>query len=331
MSHHDGGGHSGGHHGEGFSGGSGGFFGNSNYDGDGLFDLEDLEIPDSSKRTFGYYAGWIVALIFIIACFCLTSLSHIPGFNIPNTIVFAVAFLLFFIYDFAGKGNTKEIKNFKHKDVPGGSGKICREWEEMRPYDYYGTEETWASHKGYYYSISFYNRDNRDSNLRQVYNTVHRTPSIIWVSSFVWMLLAIVCVLCNFFFYELIIPIFERANMTDITFTIMDEVVFYFPCSVALISSIVCLALGRTKHKILHACAKRIVEDNYATDVRLKTFGVIETRLGYKWFFDKCPNCGQEAPTDITTCEFCGTSLEALDADPDMPGIHRLSDIKVKE
>lgn len=323
MSHHDGGSHSGGHHGDGFNGGLGDFFDNN----DGPI---DLGLPDLEKGSFKYYASRVGIILVLIVFGCCMNFFRFSGFNIPNTIVFALAFLLFFIYDFSGRGNTKAIKNFKQKDVPGASEKICREWEEMRPYDYYGTAETWASHKGNYYSISFYNKDNRESALREVHKTVHRTPSIIWVSSLVWLIIAIACVMCNLFFYELVIPIFEKAKMTDITFAIMDEVVFYFPCVIALISGIICLALGKSRHKILHACAMRIVEDNYASNVRIKTMGVIETRLSYKWFYDKCPNCGQEVPTDITTCEFCGSSLEVLDPDPDMAGIHQLSDINIK-
>ena len=38
----------------------------------------------------------------------------------------------------------------------------------------------------------------------------------------------------SFFFYELVIPIFEQATMTDQAFAFIDEFVFYFPAGLCL-------------------------------------------------------------------------------------------------
>lgn len=331
--HHGGGGHFGGHHGGGFGGGfrggsggfrGGGFGGDSGRDELGYAEWDSGNYPQGS---FAYFAVEIGSLLIMFIISCIVHFYHVPGFNLLNSVMFIVATILFIIA-FSSDGNTGEIKNFKGKSVPSGSGNIYRAWEGMRPNDSYGTETTWASHKGNYYSISFFEKEFRDSNLKQVYETVQRTPSIVWLSSKVWIFIAIICLISNLFFYEMVIPVFEKATMTDEAFAFMDEFVFYFPAGLAIVSGIICLAIRKNRHKILHECAMRIAEDNFAAGVRIKTIGVIEDKMSSKWFYDECPNCGSIAPTDATACPFCGSSLEALD--PEAENIHRLSKINVK-
>ena len=71
-------------------------------------------------------------------------------------------------------------------------------------------------------------------NVKAVIKTVKRTPGIIWVSPAVWFVLSLICAISNIFFYELVIPFFERAYMTDAAFAFFDVMVLILPSVLAL-------------------------------------------------------------------------------------------------
>lgn len=329
--HFGGGNHIGGHHGGGFSGGSGGYHGGVRGAFVGDEEVFGSEVADYALDNVDYPRDSATSIVIRVLTAALTIFFYFgvqflafSGFNLLNTGIFGVSVILFLL-SYTSDGNTVGLKNFKGKTVPYGSENIYRAWEGSRPEDARGVGGTWISPKGTYYAISFFEKEYRDSSLKQVYDTVQRTPSIVWMNSVVWVLLASACLVLNCFFYRLVIPVFENATMTDIAFKFMDEFIFYLPSVLALLSAIACLVFRKMRHKLLYACAKRIVENNYATQMRIKSFGVIENTMRRKWFYNECPNCGTKAPEEATACEFCGSSLEVVSYDEiDHDRMHRL-------
>ena len=261
----------------------------------------------------------VAIVILMLGMEVISFFIQFPGFNLVNISLFLLTTIVYLIA-FSDDGNTRALKLFKRKKVPGGSGPIYRAWAGSRAPDAYGVGRSWTSRKGYYYAISFAEKEYSESNLRQVHETVQRTPAIVWMNSMVWIIISILCLILNFVLYPLVYRFYDRADIR--------EFIFYLPSAMGLISSIACLVFRKTRHRILHACAKRIVEDNYATKVRLETIDVIEDAMSRKWFYDQCPNCGSLAPKDVTTCQFCGSSLEVLsEAEMDPNAVHRLLSI----
>ena len=258
----------------------------------------------------------VTIVILMLSLVVISFFMQFQGFNLLSISIFLVTTFVYLIA-FSDDGNTSELKQFRTKEVPNGSGTIYRAWGGMRSPNAYGVGRSWASRRGYYYAISFSEKEFYASNIKQVHETVQRTPSIVWMNSMIWIFISILCLILNFVLYPLVYHYYDRADIR--------EFIFYLPSVMALISSIACLVFRKTRHRILHACAMRVVEDNYATKVRLDTIEVIEDAMSSKWFYDRCPNCGSIAPKDVTACQFCGSSLEVLSEsgmDPDT--VHRL-------
>lgn len=185
---------------------------------------------------------------------------------------------------------------------------------------------SWAGKYDNRYRIAFFDRDFGDENVKKVRELMNRTPWIVWMNSYVWLVIGIISVISSFFFYEMVIPVFENMIMTDIAFFFIDEFVFYFMSVLTLLFSIAALVCIRARDKILHECALRIVEDNMAFEERNKTEQFINSQLSNKWYYNSCPNCGAVANKTLTYCLSCGTSLEVPSfADTEPSSVHRVS------
>ncbi len=284
-----------------------------------------LDQVDYPRDSFASIAIRVMVLMLSFFFYFFFQIAFfLPGFNYLNAGIFVLATILFLLA-FTSDGNTAAIKNFKGKKMPYGSPNIYKACSGSRPEDARGIGSTWISMKGNYYAISFFENKYRDSNIKQVYDTVQRSPSIIWMSSKVWVLTAFASLLASPFFYRLANPVFGQAAETDIAALVMDRLVFYFPSVLALLCAVACLVFRKTRHKLLYACAKRIVENNYAADMRVKTYGMIENAMSRKWFYNECPNCGNTASKNVTACEFCGSPLEIVSYNEiDHDRMHRL-------
>ena len=73
--------------------------------------------------------------------------------------------------------------------------------------------------------MSFTDNEFGPENARKVKETMTRTPRIIWMNSFVWLVIGVISFFNTFWFYEMVIPYFEQATMTDEAFAFMDELI----------------------------------------------------------------------------------------------------------
>ena len=153
-----------------------------------------------------------------------------------------------------------------------------------------------------------------------------RTPGIIWMNLFVWAGAVIAFIISHIFCYELIIPYFERAVMSDQAFAFIDALTFYLPSILVLLCGAACFFIVRVRDNILHKCAIRIVKDNEAVEERKEAEDYIAGQLGKKWYYNNCPNCGAHAEETQSACTVCGSSLEVLSFNDSYPGaVHRLA------
>ena len=304
---------SGGFHGGGFSGG-GGFHGSGrhhHYGGSG-----------------GGGGFWIFTMgPMIIFALLVYSDGLVFGLNYLNTIIFWVsAIILFIVWQQHERTEvTSEIKRDCHH-----RGMACA-WHGSPPKQLKDSDQkSWAGEYNKY-RIVFYDKDFGQDNVLKVREMIDRTPKIVWVNPKLWNVISICSFASSIFFYEGIIPIFERAEMTDQAFAFFDALIFYFPSIVSLLSSIAALIIMCVKDDLLYECAIRIVQDNKLAENKIRTETMIADKLSEKWYYNICPNCGANADFSNRFCNSCGSSLEVRSFNGgSYSGFHRVS-VKDKE
>ncbi len=293
--HHGGGFHSGGHHSGGFhsSGGfGGGHSGGGHYYGGGSGDSE--------------ISLFLCVIAIVIYIFYKIGSGEVPGVDFVVLGMF-IASTVFFVLSFKEYERTSLISDIKKNKGERLFGQLWKGYAPPKSKN--GNNRSWAFSDGSY-RIALFDPDYGDENLKKVRELIQRTPKIVWMSSFVWLIIGIVCLFSTFFFYELVIPTFENMVMTDEAFALVDNLVFYTPGSIALISSIACFVFVKIRDNLLYKCAVRIVEDNIAMGERMKTKEGIAEILSKKWYYNYCPNCGAPASPALRSCTSCGSSLE---------------------
>ena len=221
---HGGSSHSGGHHGGGggFSGGGGGFSGGgfggfgggSHYSGGGFYGRSgNDDDEDMGRHLVAYliFCGVVVVGTVFSALFTLVGEGEVPGFNYGNlTIFFGSGF--FYFFSLKDSKRTSVIKEFKKGYLPTVYGCV---WKGENPFKRIGDGKTWYAPVDKRYRIAFYDREYGVDNAEKVMETINRTPKIIWVLPGKWLVFGIISFISSFFFYELVIPVFENAIMTD--------------------------------------------------------------------------------------------------------------------
>ena len=314
---HGGGFHSGGHHG-GFSGG--GFHGGGFHGGfhGGYYGGRNGSDENESYRFF----STIVVLSICLIGFLIDKAyeGNIPGLDYYNLILFFIS-LCFFIWMCKENGRTSVLS--KIRKGTGSSGSV---WKGESPNFRVGNYHTWYDTTSSQYCISFYEKSFGDSNAEKVKETMARTPKIVWMSPYVWTVLGGIFFICTFFFYELVIPVFENRVMTDQAFNFMDNFIFYLPSVLTLLCAVSGFIMLKIRDNLLYKCAYRIVHDNIAAEERMKTESIIASKLSSKWYYNRCPNCGAEASKALRICTHCGASLEVKSFEDGISGaIHRIS------
>lgn len=318
--HHGGGFHGGGHH---FSGGGfhgGGFGGGGGHYSGGHY---------SGGGGGGYsWVGLIIRLaVFGIALsiwfLIKVSEGEVPGMDLLNLGIFAVSIVIF-IVSLKQYPRTEAVIEVKGDPRSRGFGRIWKGYNQ--PVSSRSDKNSWYSTYDKDYSIALYDKDFGFDNCVMVHETVDRTPKIVWMNPFIWLVIGILSFLSTFFFYELVIPYFENMYMSDEAFEFIDNFVFYLPSIITLLSAITCMVFTKIKDNLLYKCAQRIVNNNLASGQRTKTEAKITTFLGEKWYYNICPNCGSGPFMTLTACSYCGSSLEVESFDRGFPGaVHRVS------
>ena len=329
-SHHGGSFHSGGHHssggfgGGGFSGGGGGFSGGGGGYHGSSYHGGSFGGGGYSGGSFNIIIDAIIGGIVLIYFFLKwVAEGVIPGLNLVNLGMFCLSIFFYYLgireYD-----RTSVLKEFKRDYVPSPGGRV---WKgSYSSFGCMGNKSTWVSKYGNDYGLSFFDREFGEENAKKVKETYDRTPRIVWVSSITWLIIGIISFISTFFFYESIIPFFERMVMSDEAFAFIDDLIFYLPAIVTLLCSVASFVLGKVKDEILYKCAVRAVNDNMAVSEQQKTEEFITSELSKKWYYNQCPNCGASASHALKICTHCGSSLEVKSFDNGNPGsVHRIN------
>ncbi len=245
--------------------------------------------------------------------------SEVPGLNLPSLVMFAVAGFLF-IPSFQQSARTSELSDVLHY----GLSKSYI-YSETYSGDRIGDKDTWAGRSNQSYRISFFG-PHGDNNIKEVRATMKRTPRIVWIRPGTWLVITIVIFLVNFFFYEMVIPIFENMIMSDAAFTFFDYFVFYLPKVLALQCPILSFIFVKVRDKYIYECALRLANEIASEEKRSVTESEIAKELSKKWYHTICPNCGARASAAIKTCTSCGSSLEVMDGDHNLSSIRRINE-----
>lgn len=315
--HHGGGFHGGGHHfsGGGFHGG-GGFSGGGYHGGSG---------GGGGGDPIGFIGEIVIFGLVLLGYFVYAvAEGEIPGLNLINLGMFVASGVFFYL----------ALKDYGRQDAIYRPGFQAYETEKAQvwkadyknyaPRDSVSDKVSWASIYDNKYRIAFYDRDFGEENKNKVKDLIKRTPKIIWMTPFVWLVIAFFVTASNAVFYEWLIPYFETRVMTDEAFAFVDELIFYTPAGVTLLLAIASFAFKIVRDSLLHKCAMRIVKDNNAAYERMKTEGFIISALSNKWYYNNCPNCGVDAGKDMRFCNHCGSSLEVKGKEY-ISAVHRIS------
>ena len=320
---HGGGFHTGGFHGGGFRGGGfhGGFRGGyhgGHYHGGGFRSGGD---DDELFSAYRFVATLIVAGGLILF-FLLDKVfdGRIPGLDYINSGIFVVCgFICGYILEQYKR--TEVLNDFRKGGLPSGNV-----WKGDSPNFRIGNYQTWYDTYRNHYCICFYEKEFGEENARKVKETMDRTPKILWINMLVWPVLGIVFFVTTFFFYELVIPVFENMVMTDEAFAFIDGFIFYLPSILTLLCSVAGVIIIKVRDNLLYKCASRVVNDNIAAEERMKTESIIASKLSSKWYYNKCPNCGADASRVLRICTCCGASLEVQSFESGLSGaIHRIT------
>ena len=317
---HGGSSHSGSFHssgGGGFSGGGGYSGGSSHYSSGGHYYGGG---GGSGAGSAWLIFAWGPLIMWMLAAY---NQSVLWGFNYLNIFVFWVSGIVFYI---VGKQSertavTQEIKHDCRHRVLG-----CV-WNGSYASSLSGTDKkSWAGAYGYY-RIVFDDREFGEDNVLKVREVIDRTPKIIWMSYKVWVFIGVLAFFSSVFFYELVIPVFENAIMSDEAFAFFDNLTFYFPSILCALCAAAALITMWIKDGLLYKCAVRIVQENKAAEMRIRTETSIADRLSKKWYYNICPNCGAEAGLSGRFCNKCGSSLEMNSFNGNSySGFHRISE-----
>lgn len=289
--HHGGGFHSGGHHG----GSSGGFGG-----GGGSFGGGSHSVGSFNDRL-------VVNSIFLIVYVLIGINNRFHCLNVLNTIMM-FAGLGLFIWGTKTKGEVGAIHELKKNE---GSVYTSAVYSNIDSVMRRKTDNTsWYTDDGF--CLIFGDRRYKESNLTTSTTEVCKWPFILKVRDFVWYLIALVSAVVNLFFYEAVIPFAENRVMSDEAFAFIDELVFYFPAIVVLVSAITFFVISKVRLRMFRNLCIMVVDNNLA-DMKIEETNkeIEEIEAGY-WYKDECPNCGALAGSRATRCKSCGTSLRVI-------------------
>ncbi len=245
--------HSGSHH------SGGGFHGSSGSSGGSVFHHTAHGGYASDDGLYGFFTFLLrrMSTYVTITLFYTLVVVGVPGLNMINVTFFLIAIVLF-ILAIRGTGDSDSLWQLRKGKPLEGLAAVCRKTTGKKPSEARGNDDTWVGDRGAF-TISFCYKGTRENNIRRVREEMQRTPAILWITPVLWVIISVVCFIVNFFFYEAVIPTFENMILSDTAFGFIDELVFYTPSLIALLSSITCFILRKIKDSVLYNCAEMIV------------------------------------------------------------------------
>ena len=242
-----------------------------------------------------YYIRYItVTTVFIIMMiYCAIANKTVPGMNLINAAIFVVGGFLFI------PSMTQSIRTDALKDLRKTGMSEFYVCSRKLTEDKTGNNNTWAGINDRNYRIAFYGTEQGIENGQAVLKTMKETPRIIWIRPGTWLVIFLVILFANFFFYDNVIPFF--VPLSDAAFRFFDVFIYYLPCGVAFICPVLSFIFVIVRDNILYKCAVRL-----ATEIDEEESS--DARSGRKIAI--CPNCGAKSSAYLKHCSSCGCSLE---------------------
>lgn len=117
------------------------------------------------------------------------------------------------------------------------------------------------------------------------------------------------------FYYELVIPVFEKSMEDGPAFTFIDDLVFYTPLIFIFLFAAYLIAgqIYLRKHSV--ETEKNVTEEHKVINAAQQK--ELDEKLEFvkRKYYTNCPNCGSARAEDEAACRFCGTSLLITKAD----------------
>ena len=111
------------------------------------------------------------------------------------------------------------------------------------------------------------------------------------------------------FYYELVIPVFEKSMENGPAFTFVDNMVFYTPLIFVFLFAAYLIAgqIYLRKHNV--ETEKNVTEEHKVINAAQQK--ELDEKLEFvkRKYYTNCPNCGSARAEDEAACRFCGTSL----------------------
>ena len=111
------------------------------------------------------------------------------------------------------------------------------------------------------------------------------------------------------FYYELVIPVFEKTMEDGAAFTFIDNLVFFTPVIFIVLFAAYLIA-GQIYLKKQHLETEQGVTEEHKV-MNAAQQRELDEKLEFvkRKYHTNCPNCGSARAEDEAACRFCGTSL----------------------
>ena len=244
---------------------------------------------------------WIVVPCAIYAIAYGICNREFPGLDPINASVYLVAGLLL-IPSYIQAPRTyalPELRRYGASEFPLFSRKYT--------YKRAGSNFTWAGIDEKCYRIELSGSEQGTKNGQEILKVMKSKPRIIWLQPGVWLTVYTAILVLNVFLDNAVSSLFAiMGTGTDIG--VLRQIVFYLPCVLASLCTILIFIFVIVRDNILYECAVRLATEIEA-DLKAKAGSPM------KCYHSICPNCGVSSTTPLKTCTNCGASLEILGGD----------------
>ncbi|MCR4729881.1 MAG: zinc ribbon domain-containing protein [Saccharofermentans sp.] len=185
---------------------------------------------------------------------------------------------------------------------------------------------SWFAFKNRYFLIDFGDPSYGQRNVDAVREAVEKSPRILWVNRFVWLVLSahfsiVLPFIINFFYIQNNIR--NNKSVREVMWMLKEYDVFKSrEIVIVLIGTLLSAAfavisviLSEKRIKLFYDCARRLVEENSTLQQMEELAKSKKKEKRLKLYYNLCPNCGAKADRRKTHCAYCSTSLEVQPSD----------------
>lgn len=211
-------------------------------------DSYDSVLADRYNITGIFMVLLCITLGLVFLCGYLTGVLPCEIPEILTVMIYCVSMLLFSL-GIREYGRTAVIWKLK-KNIPFAITDTLYKGKEFS-----GEHRNRAEKGSKKYVIAFGDKQHSADNVKAVKEAVDKNPKIIWMSQYLWLLIAMVCLVISYCFY-LEIPSGPNAGNP-----LSYRMTYLIPSLIALICSVICLLTCRKRDDILYQCASALVDE----------------------------------------------------------------------